>query len=130
MSFISEVIVFVKSVRTFFLRISLHRRWAQLASTMDVNIDYPAHIYGDIGQEDIWISAKIANTDHGIGPAIIYLEASPNTPLPSGAEPNDLLDVILDPKCDNSTLQKEIEKLMSVARKFRQRAIDEDGFIG
>ena len=97
---------------------------------MDVNIDYPAHIYGDIGDQEIWVSAKVANTDFGIGPAIIYLEASPNTPLPKGAEPNDLLDVVLDPKCDNVTLQNEMQKLINVAKKLRQRAIDEDGFEG
>ena len=130
MSFLSEVVVIFRGIGAFFLRRSVHKRWVQLAKEMDVNIKYPAHIFGDVGEDEVWISAKIANTDHGIGPAIIYLEASPNTPLPTGAEPEQLCDVILEPKCDNKTLRKEMEKLLRVARKFRQRAIDEDGFVG
>ena len=127
MSMIADVFAIMRGIGTLFLRMRVHKKWVKVANQLDVPIQYPAHIYGDVG--DVWISAKIANTDHGMGPAVIFLESSPNTPLPDGVEPDSLCDVILEPKCDEKTLLKEMGKLLDKATILRQRAIDEDGFI-
>ena len=54
------------ALKTQFVRMGRHRVFADLAQELDLNLKYPAHIFGDVG--DVWIAVRIDMQKNGDAP--------------------------------------------------------------
>ena len=112
------------ALKTQFVRMGRHRVFADLAQELDLNLKYPAHIFGDVG--DVWIAVRIDMQKNGDAPAMIWVESSPNCPLPNKIEPEFLEDVISNVKADKTEIRHLIDKLVSRAEKVRKKYQEEN----
>ena len=124
MGFISEFWSLIRAILLFITRMRVHSRWVAVGNELGLQTKYPARMYGEVGE--VWVAVWIGVSDHGLGDPMIFLESSPNTPLPSGVDAGFLNDVIFDLYSDNQILLKEINKMLGRAQKVRQQAIIED----
>lgn len=124
MGFISEFWSLIRAILLFITRMRVHRKWGEVASELGLQTKYPARMFGDVG--DVWVAVWIGVSDHGLGDPMIFIESSPNTPLPNGVDAGFLNDVIFDLYSDKQILRKEIHKMLERAQKVRKQAIQED----
>ncbi len=104
-------------LRIFYLRMKVSKKWKSVAEELGIQFKYPGRMYGHVG--DVWVAVHIDVQRNDMPPPMIWIESSPNSPLPENVEPEYLKDVIVNVNCERTELLAELKKLIVRAEKVR-----------